>query len=83
MTGINMNEEIKNDISEEEARSALVAKEREAEELLKDERKTNALLCEAQKLLAKIKKIPVIGALVIELIGDCVKGNYRAIPAGR
>jgi uncharacterized membrane protein YkvA (DUF1232 family) len=82
-----MTEEMKRNISEEEASSALDAKKKAAEELLKDANETNALLCKAQELLAKIKKMPVIGSLVdditttIELIGDSVKGNYREIPA--
>jgi uncharacterized membrane protein YkvA (DUF1232 family) len=82
-----MTEEMKSNISEEKALSALADKEKEAEELLKDAEKTNAFLYKAEKPLAQIKKIPVIGWLVdditttIELIGDCVKGNYREIPA--
>jgi uncharacterized membrane protein YkvA (DUF1232 family) len=75
-------------ITEEETSSALNAKKREAEKLLKDEKKTNELLRKAQGLLSKIKKLPVIGGLVddiittIALIGDYVNGNYREIPGG-
>jgi uncharacterized membrane protein YkvA (DUF1232 family) len=82
-----MTEEMEKNISEEKARSALADKEKEAEELLKDAEKTHAFLYKAEKPLAQLKKIPVIGGLVdditttIELIGDCVKGNYREIPA--
>jgi uncharacterized membrane protein YkvA (DUF1232 family) len=82
-----MTEEMKRNISDEEAGSALKAKEKEAEELLKDAEKTTAFLYKAEKPLAQIKKIPVIGGLVdditttIEMIGDCVKGNYRETPA--
>jgi uncharacterized membrane protein YkvA (DUF1232 family) len=84
-----MDEEMKSnisEISEEEAYSAVQDKEDEAEELLKDGQKTNALLCKAQKLLAKIKKMPIIGGLIddiataIKLIGDYVKGDYREVP---
>jgi uncharacterized membrane protein YkvA (DUF1232 family) len=83
-----MNRNVSEEISEEKARSALNAKEREAKELLKDAKKTDDLLGKAKKLLNKIKKIPIIGDLVddiattIELIGDYVKGNYREIPVG-
>jgi uncharacterized membrane protein YkvA (DUF1232 family) len=81
-----MTEEMKRNISEEEACSALNDREPEAEELLKDEKKTSVLLDKARNLLAKIKKIPVIGGLAdditmtIELIGDYVNGNYRQVP---
>jgi uncharacterized membrane protein YkvA (DUF1232 family) len=82
-----MTEEMKSSISEEEARSALEAKEEEAIIILKDAKETDDLLGKAEKLLGKIKKMPIIGALVddvtttIELIGDCVEGNYGEIPA--
>lgn len=72
--------------SEEQTRSALNEREREAEELLKDKKKTSELLDKAKKLLEKIKNIPVIGGLVdditmtIELIGEFVSGTYRKVP---
>jgi uncharacterized membrane protein YkvA (DUF1232 family) len=75
-------------ISEEQARLALSNGEREAKELLKDEKKTDDLLSKARELLAKIKEVPIIGGLVddittmIELIGDYVKGTYRQVPVG-
>jgi uncharacterized membrane protein YkvA (DUF1232 family) len=83
-----MAEEMKINISEEKACSALNDRERKAKELLKDAKEMSALLGKAEKLLDKIKKVPVIGGLVgditatIELIGDYVKGAYREIPVG-
>jgi uncharacterized membrane protein YkvA (DUF1232 family) len=83
-----MAEETLSNISEEEARSALDDRERQAEELLKDEKKTSDLLDKAGNLLDKIKNMPVIRSFICdiattnELIGDYVKGKYRDIPVG-
>jgi uncharacterized membrane protein YkvA (DUF1232 family) len=60
--------------------------EQQAESLLKDKKKTNAMLQKALDLIDKIKNLPVIGELVddiiltIELIGKYMKGEYTAIP---
>ena len=74
------------DFTDEQVKGALVGREREAEELLRDEEATSNTLEKAKKMLNKIKKIPVIGGLVdditttIELIGNYVKGNYKEVP---
>ena len=77
---------MKSSISEEEAKSALHEKEQQAEELLNDKEKTSKLLDIASDLLGKIKKIPIIGGLVdeiitmIDLIRSYIKGEYRRVP---
>jgi len=74
------------DFTEEEVKSALNEKEQQAEEQLKDEAKTRETLNKAEKLLDKLKRIPVIGDIVddiaasIELIKDFIDGTYRRVP---
>ena len=73
-------------ISEEEAKNALNETERQAEELLKDTEQTHKTLKKANKLLDKIKEIPVIGRIAddiaasIELIRDYKDDRYRCVP---
>ena len=80
------NSEYKTDFTENELNDALGSHTAEAEELLNDPEKMNSLLDKANKLIKKIKKLPVIGELVddiitmIEMIRDYMKGNYKAIP---
>ncbi len=77
---------MKTNITKEEAKRALVDKELEAEEMLKDKEQTHETLKNAEGLLEKIKKLPVIGKLAddiatsIELIRDFIDGRYRRIP---
>ncbi len=73
-------------VTEEEVKSALNEKEQQAEEQLKDEAKTRETLNKAEKLLDKLKRVPVIGDIVddiaasIELIKDFIDGSYRRVP---
>jgi uncharacterized membrane protein YkvA (DUF1232 family) len=74
-------------ITEEEAKGALDEKERQAEELLEDAAQTRVTLNKAEKLLGKLKKMPIIGTIVddiatsIELVKDFTDGRYRRVPA--
>jgi uncharacterized membrane protein YkvA (DUF1232 family) len=76
----------KTSVTNEEANGALEEKEREAVELIKDEKKTMGMLDKAKDMLDRIKKLPVIGSLVdeiittIDMIADYVKGNYKEVP---
>lgn len=69
-----------------ELTGALKKHEKTAEELLNDQSKMAAFLTKVKAWLNKARKVPVIGALVdeivtmVELAADYVKGNYRAIP---
>jgi uncharacterized membrane protein YkvA (DUF1232 family) len=72
--------------TDEDIKNALRGKEQEAEALLKNGQKVEETLSKAQKLLARIKKIPIIGGMVddiatmIDLIRAYVKGEYREVP---
>jgi uncharacterized membrane protein YkvA (DUF1232 family) len=76
----------KTDFTENELKISLDSHTAEAESLLSDPEKMDSLLEKARKLLDKTKKIPVIGALVheiitmIEMIRDYIKGEYKSIP---
>ena len=69
-----------------ELTGALKKHEKTAEELLQDQGKMGDFLEKVKVWLTKVKKVPVIGALVdeiitmVELVADYVKGNYREIP---
>ena len=72
-------------ISEKEAKSALRANKKQAEELLKDEEKMNSFLAQLDKefnaitgLKDKFDDVPII----VQLIKDYTSGRYRAIPLG-
>jgi uncharacterized membrane protein YkvA (DUF1232 family) len=79
----NLNETIFNDVN---FNSIISEHEQQAESLLKDKKKTNAMLQKALDLIDKIKNLPIIGELVddivltVELIGKYIKGEYTAIP---
>ena len=60
-----MNSNNETHFTDEQLSSALGESERKAEEMLKDEYKTGETLDKAKKLLRKIKKLPVIGAVNI------------------
>ena len=72
-------------ISEKEAKSALNANKRQAEELLQDIEKMNSFLAQLDKKFNaitgfkdKFNDIPII----IQLIKDYTSGRYKAIPLG-
>ncbi len=77
---------MKTNITDKEAKAALNEKEQQAEELLKDAAQTRETLNKADKLLDKIKNMPVIGRIAddiatsIELIKDFIDGRYRRVP---
>ena len=78
--------EYKTEFTEAELKKALGKNTKKAERILEDPEKTESLLGKAKTLLEKIKGIPVIGALVdeiitmIELVRNYVNGRYRAVP---
>ena len=78
--------EYRTEFSDDELKGALGSREGEAQKILEDEGKLNQLIQKAKNLLEKIKKVPVIGKIVddlltlFELIGDYAKGSYRQIP---
>ena len=72
-------------ISEKEAKSALNANKKQAEELLQDKEKMNSFLAQLDKKFNaitgfkdKFNDIPII----IQLIKDYTSGRYKAIPLG-
>lgn len=76
----------KHTFTDEELTGALKKHEKTAEELLQDKNKMATFLEKVKVWIKKAKKVPVIGALVgeiitmIELAADYVKGDYREIP---
>lgn len=72
--------------SDAELKQALRKYDKDAEELLKNPDKMKTFLEKVKAWLRKAKDIPVIGALVeeiitmIEMTGDYIAGNYRDVP---
>ncbi len=77
---------MKRNFDAEEIRSAFYGNERQAEILLNDAAQAHEVLGNAEKLLIKIKNMPVIGGLIddigtiIEMIGACLTGTYQEAP---
>lgn len=73
-------------IDESRIEQALDGEKGKAEDVLKDEDKTEKLIDKALKLCEKLSRLPVIGLvfndipLVCMMISDYVHGNYREVP---
>jgi uncharacterized membrane protein YkvA (DUF1232 family) len=74
------------DFSDDKLKAALASHENEAEQVISDGNKVKQLLSKAKGVLKKAEKVPVIGAILddlltmLDLIGDYAKGSYRNIP---
>lgn len=73
-------------IDQKKVNSVIEGNKEEAEEIIKDEKKTKKIIDEALKLCDKLSKLPKIGVVFSDvpvacmMVHDYVKGNYREVP---
>ncbi len=73
-------------INDEKADEELNKRKKEAEDILKDTKKTDKLIEKALKLCGKLSNIPYIGVffedvpVMCMMISDYVHGNYKEVP---